>query len=46
MDEWLERTSQWHEIHCHDQKVMGLNPGRVNLGVRSTSQVTQAAINK
>ena len=26
-----------NEMYCHDQKVMGSNPGRVNLGVRSTS---------
>ena len=34
---WLERMSQWHEMYCHDQKVMGSNAGWVNLGARSTS---------
>ena len=33
MAEWLEQTSQWHEMYCHDLEVMSLNPGRVELGV-------------
>ena len=37
MAEWLEQVSQWHEVYCHDLKVMGSNPGWVELGVRSTS---------
>ena len=37
MDGPPEETSQWNETYCHDQKFMGLNPSRVNLGVRSTS---------
>ena len=32
-----EQASQWHEVYCHDLKVMSSNPGRVELGVRSTS---------
>ena len=37
MAEWLEQASQWHEMYCHDLEVMGLNLGRVNLGVCSTA---------
>ena len=37
MAEWLEQTSQWHEMYCHDLEVMSSNPGRVELWVRSTS---------
>ena len=28
--------SQWHEVYCHDLAVVSSNPGRVELGVRST----------
>ena len=34
---WLEQTSQWHELLCHDLEVMSSNSGPVELGVRSTS---------
>ena len=34
---WLEQASQWHEMYCHDLKLMSLNPGRVELGLRGTS---------
>ena len=37
MTEWLEQASQWHEVYCHDLEVVSLNPGRVKLGVHSTS---------
>ena len=37
MAEWLEQVSQRHEMYCHDLKVMSLNPGRIKLGVCSTS---------
>ena len=30
-------ASRWHEVYCHDLEVVSLNPGRVELGVRSTS---------
>ena len=33
----LWRTSQWHGMFCHDQKVKGSNPGRVFFGERITS---------
>ena len=36
MVEELGRTSQGHEMYYHDLEVMGLNPGWVELGVRST----------
>ena len=39
--QWLELASQWHEMHCHDLKVMSLNPGRVELGVLSTSVLSR-----
>ena len=34
---WLEQASQWHEMYCHDLKIMSSNPSRVKLGVDSTS---------
>ena len=35
---WSElQASSWHEMCCHDLEVMRSNPGRVELGVRSTS---------
>ena len=34
---WLEQTSQWHEMYCHDLEVMSLNPGRVELGMHASS---------
>ena len=37
MAEWLQQVSQWPEMHCHDLEVMSSNPGRVKLGVCSTS---------
>ena len=37
MAEWLEQASQWHEMYRHDLEVMSSNPGRVELGVHSTS---------
>ena len=36
MAEWLEQASQWHEVCCHDLKVMSSNPCQVELGVLST----------
>ena len=33
MAECLEQMFQRHKMYCHDQKVKGLNPSRVNLGV-------------
>ena len=41
MAKWLEQTSQWHEVYCHDLEVMSWNPGWVDLGVRSTSVVSR-----
>ena len=38
--EWLEQASQWHEMYGHDLEVMSLNPGWVELGVRSTSALS------
>ena len=35
MAEWLEQASQWHEMSCHNLKVMSSNPSRVELGVLS-----------
>ena len=40
MAEWLEQVSQRHEMYCHDLEVISSNPGRVELGVRSTSVVS------
>ena len=37
MAKWLEQVSQWHEMYCHDLEVMSLDPGQVELGVCSTS---------
>ena len=37
MAEWLEQASQWHEMYSHNLEVMSSNPGRIELGVRSTS---------
>ena len=37
MAEWLEQTSQWNEMYCHDKKIMSSNPAQVKLVVRSTS---------
>ena len=37
MAEWLEQSSQWYEVYCHDLEVMSLNPGRVELRVHSIS---------
>ena len=37
MARWLEQASQWHEMYCHDLKVMSLNPGLAELGIHSTS---------
>ena len=36
MAEWLEQASQWYEMCSHDLEVRSSNPGRVELGVRST----------
>ena len=41
MAEWLEQASQWHEMCCYDLEVMSLNPGRVELGVHSTSALSR-----
>ena len=37
MVEWVELVPQGHEMYFHDLEVMSLNPGRVELGVHSTS---------
>ena len=37
MAKWLEQLSQWHEMYCHGLEIMSSNPGRVKLGVQSTS---------
>ena len=37
MAKWLEQASQGHEMCCHDLEVMSSNPSQVELGVRSTS---------
>ena len=37
MAEWLEQAPQWYKMYCHDLEVTSSNPGRVELGVRSTS---------
>ena len=38
MVQWLRHASQEHEIYVvHDLEVMGPNPGRVEIGVYSTS---------
>ena len=42
MAKWLEQASLWHEMYCHDLEVMSLKPGRVELGVRSTSVLTKS----
>ena len=41
MVEWWEQASQWHEMYCHDLEVMSSKPGRVELGVRSTSALSR-----
>ena len=41
MAEWLEQASQQHEMCCHDLEVMSSNPGRVELGVISTSVLSR-----
>ena len=41
MAEWLEQAPQWHEVCCHDLEVMSSNPGRVELGVLSTSVLSR-----
>ena len=27
-----EKASQWHEVYCHDLKVMSSNPSRAEIG--------------
>ena len=41
MAKWLEQASQWHEMYCHDLEVTSSNPGRVELGVHSTSVLSR-----
>ena len=41
MAKWLKQASQWHEVYCHDLKVMNLNPSQVEVGVRSTSVLSR-----
>ena len=36
MAEWLDQASEWHEMYCHDLKVMSSNPSWVELEVLST----------
>ena len=42
MAKWLEQASQWHEMYCHDLEFTSSNPGRVELGVHSTSVRTSS----
>ena len=44
MTKWLEQASQWYELYCHDLKVMSLNPGRVELGVRGMVLLSYVAL--
>ena len=37
MTKWLGQASHGHEMYCHGLEIMGSNPGRVELGVRSIS---------
>ena len=37
MVEWLGQESQGHEMYCHDQEAMVLNPRLMELGVHRTS---------
>ena len=41
MAKWLEQASQWHELYCHDLKVISSNPSWVELGVRGTSVLSR-----
>ena len=41
MAKWLEQAPQWHEMYCHDLKIMTSSPGLVKLGVRSTSVLSR-----
>ena len=41
LKKWLKQSSQRHEMHCHDLELMSLNPGRVELGVHSTSALSR-----
>ena len=44
---WLEEASQWHEMYCHDLKVMSSNLGWVEPGVCSTSvNLSKSCLNK
>ena len=37
MAQWLMLASQGREMYCLHSEIIGLNPGQVKLGVRSTS---------
>ena len=41
MAKWFEEVSQWHGMYCHDLEVMSLNPGWVELRVRSTAVLSR-----
>ena len=41
MAEWLGQVSWEYKMCCHDLEVMGLNPGRVELGVCTTSVLSR-----
>ena len=45
MAKWLQQVSRWHEMCCHDLEIMSLNPGWVELRVRSTSVPSRACTN-
>ena len=45
MPKWLEKVSQWHDMCCHDLEVMSSNPGRVELGMHSTSVLSHTLTN-
>ena len=44
MTEWFGRTSQGHEIYCHDLEVMGLNSVEVNLGSVCVALLSQVVL--
>ena len=41
MAQWLRRVSQRHKMHCHDIKLMGSNPGRIELMVCGASVLVE-----
>ena len=41
MAEWLEQTSQWHEMYCHDLDVMSSDPSWVERRTRISSALSR-----